>query len=137
MSMLPLKSSVQVVRASSVLTGAYVPGTVITVDEHNFLGINIAYTNGDEDSLDVKIEVSTDGGTTWFQQVTETTTSGAIAVALATRNYIATGNYATTVYPIKVPTSDTADKGQVRVSFKATGGTPTGTASASLVTGWA
>jgi len=134
--MLPLKGSVKTVRASAVLTSAYVAASVITVDEHNFLGINLAYTKGDETSMSMKVEVSTDGGTTWYQQTTETVSGGEISVALGERKYTATGNYSTVVSPIKVPSSDTSDKGQLRVSFKATGGTPTGTVAAELITGW-
>jgi len=135
--MLPLKGSVQAVRASAVLTGAYVPATVVSVDEHNFLGVNLFYTKGDETSMQMKIEVSTDGGTTYYQQTTETNSGGAVTVALAERTYSATGKYSTTVFPIKVPTSVSTGKGIVRVSFKATGGTPTGTVAAEIVTGWA
>lgn len=134
--MLPLKKEKRVIRSSAVLTASYVAATIITIDEHNFFGVNVAYTKGDETSMQMKIEVSTDGGTTWFQQQTESTSGGTITVAAAERSYSATGNYSTIVYPIKVPTSDTADQGQVRVSFKATGGSPTGTVAAESVIGW-
>lgn len=134
--MLPLKGSVQTVRASSAVTASYVPAIVITVDEHNFLGINIAYTKGGETTISMKVEVSTDGGTTWYQQTTETPSGGTISVALGERSYTGTGNYSTTVSPIKVATSDTGSKGQIRVSLKGVGGTPSGTVYAEVVTGW-
>lgn len=136
MNTLPLKGSVQTIRASAALTSSYVAATVFSVDEHNFLGINVKYTKGDETSMQMKVEVSTDGGTTYYQQTAELASGGTITPSLAERTYSATGNYATTIHPIKVPTSVATAKGQIKISFKATGGTPTGTVFAEVVTGW-
>lgn len=114
-----IEKSRHIIRASSTLTGAYVAGIVFSIDRHNFLGLEIVYTKGDETSAQVKIEVSTDGGVTYVQQDTETISGGTITVAAGERSFAATGNYAVVVDPIRAQL--------VKVSTKATGGTPTGT----------
>lgn len=121
--------STRTVRASSVLTSSYVAGTLISSDTQNFLGVMLSYTKGDETSCEVKIEVSLDGGVTFFQQDVETPdATGKIALTQGYRQLTATGNYAVTIYPMK------AD--QIKISAKATGGTPTGTLAVTSVTSW-
>lgn len=124
--MIQANKSKHTVRASAVLTAAYVAGTVFSSDEHNTLGVLVDYTKGDETSLEVKIESSIDGGTTYAQQITETATGGSIAVALAERTFTATGKYWVVVHPFKADT--------VKISVKATGGTPTGTVAITAMT---
>lgn len=124
----PNKSFPHVVRASSVLTGSYVAGTVFSSDEHNTLGVLVKYTKGDETYVEIKIESSIDNGTTYGQQSTETVTAGVIEVDLATRRFDATGNYWVVVTPIKA--------GQIKISSRASGGTPTGTLALDAQTSW-
>lgn len=124
----PNKSKPHVVRAVAVPTSSYVAGTVFSSDEQNCLGVLVKYTKGDETSLEVKIESSVDAGTTYGQQTTEIATGGSIAVALAERTFTATGNYWVLVNPFKADT--------VKISVKATGGTPTGTAGIDAFTCW-
>lgn len=136
--MLPLKSSAQVIASGVTLTSSYSAHTILSVDEQNFLGLLVKYTKGDETSLQYKVDISVDGGTTWFQQTTETVSGGTITVAVAERTVAATGNYSSVIFPIKVPQRPTTDgKGLIRISTKATGGTPTGTVSITATVGWA
>lgn len=129
MSIFNTGKSLHTVRASSVLTSSYVAGTVFSMDIQNFLGIELIYTKGDETSCEVKLETSTDGGTTYQQQIVETpASSGEIALALGYRKMTATGTYSVVVSPIK------AD--MVKISAKATGGTPTGTLAIKAITSW-
>lgn len=113
-----LSKSQQVVRAVGAPTGAYVAGTVVGMSKHNALAVEITYTKGDETSLQVKIEASIDG-TNYFQQVTESTSGGTITDTAGERSFSATGNYALFISPIRA--------NSVRISVKATAGTPTGT----------
>ena len=110
-----------VLRAVAVPTSSYVACTnLLSMDgSSNAVALEIIYTKGDETSLQVKLEVSNDGGTTYTQQVAESTSSGTVTVALAERSFSATGNYALFITPIKGLL--------VKISVKATGGTPTGT----------
>lgn len=137
MSTTETKGRARLVRDVAILTGSYVAGNEITIDEQNAIALLVQYTKGDETSLDIKVEVSIDGGATWFQESAEAVSSGSIATSLAIREYTATGNYSTVITPIKVAPLDTNDNfyGKIRVSFKATGGTPTGTVGAYAVTG--
>ena len=124
----PNKSTPHDVRTSAVLTGSYVAGTVFSSDEHNALGIMVSYTKGDETSLDMKIEASIDGGTTYAQQTVEAASGGTITPSPAIRQFTATGNYWVVISPIKAQL--------IKISVKATGGTPTGTVGISAQTSW-
>jgi hypothetical protein len=116
--MITANKSTHVVRASAVLTGTYVAGTVFSTDEHNAIGILVNYTKGDETTLELKIESSIDGGTTYAQQTVESATGGVITATAAERQFTGTGKYWVLVHPFKADT--------VKISVKATGGTPTG-----------
>lgn len=124
----PNKSIPHIVRAVAVPTASYVAGTVFSTDEHNFLGIFVEYTKGDETSLQLKIESSIDGGATYAQQTAEATSGGTVTVTLAERTFVGTGNYWVIVTPIKAY--------QIKISVKTTAGTPTGTVGVRAITGW-
>lgn len=127
--MLPLKKSKHTLRATAVLTASYVASTVVSLDEHNYAGILVKYTKGDEDSMTLKIETSIDGGTTYGQQSSEgSPSSGVVAVSPASRTFTATGNYWIPVHPLKADT--------IKVSVLATAGTPTGTVGLDAIIGW-
>lgn len=127
--MLPLKKSKHTIRAIAVPTASYVAGTIISTDEHNYAGILVKYTKGDETSIQLKIETSSDDGTTYGQQSAEgSPSSGNIAIDSAYRTFTATGNYWITVHPLKADT--------VKISVKSTGGTPTGTVGVDAIIGW-
>lgn len=117
--MIETYKSKHVVRAVAVPTATYVAGTVFSTEEHNCIGVLVKYTKGDENSIQVKIESSIDGGTTYGQQTVETATGGTVTPSLAERTFTATGNYWFLVNPFKADT--------VKISVKSTGGTPTGT----------
>lgn len=127
--MLPLKKSKHAVRASAVLTGSYVAGTVVSVDEHNYMGILVQYTKGDETTMELIVESSIDGGTTYGHQVAVgSPSSGVATVDDFVYQFGATDNYWIDVHPLKADT--------VKISVKATGGTPTGTCALTAITGW-
>lgn len=114
------------VRSSSTLTSSYVAGTVFSSDEHNTLGILVQYTKGDETSMQMKVESSIDGGTTYGQQTVEAAAGGTITPSLAERTFSASGNYWVLISPFKADT--------VKISVKATDGTPTGTCALTAMT---
>lgn len=136
--MFPMKASKTTIASAVTLTGSYVPATLVSMDEQNSIGINVNYAKGDETTMQMKIEVSTDGGTTWYQQTTEGISGGTITVTAGERSYTGTGKYATIVYPIKVAApSSGVTPGLVRISFKATGSSGSaGTVSAEATVGW-
>lgn len=103
-------------------------GTIFSSDEHNYLGILVQYTKGDETSLQVKVESSIDAGVTYGQQTAESVSGGTSTVSLLERSFAATGNYWIVISPMKADT--------IKISAKATGGTPTGTLTVSAITGW-
>lgn len=123
-----LSKSLVTVRAVAVPTSSYVAGTVFSMDTQNYVGISVVYSKGDETSLQVKVEFSFDGGTTYTQTAAESTSGGTITGSLAERSYAATGNYLIVINPIKADTC--------KISVKATGGTPTGTVGVKAITSW-
>jgi hypothetical protein len=103
------------VRVGAVATTAYVAGTTFSMDAHNALGLQIDYTKGNETSLDLKLEVSNDGGATYAQECAENTSSGTITESLAARAFAATGIYSIMVHPMRARL--------VKISVKTTYGT--------------
>lgn len=89
------------VRTASVLSGTYVAGTVFSMDAHNAIGLEVSYTKGTGDSMQFKVEVSNDGGTTYAQQVTETVSGGTVTDALAEHTIAATGVYSILITPVR------------------------------------
>jgi hypothetical protein len=122
-----------VFRVSSVLTGAYVAGAIASLDEHNAFGLELTYVKGDETSLQVKVETSIDGGVTYGQQVAITPSGGTSTTVPNEYSFVAASFPASQVMNILI-TPLKAD--HVRVSVKATGGTPTGTVVARGIFGW-
>ena len=128
------KSQPHPIKATTTLTGSYVAGTVVSIDEQNAIGLDIIYTKGDETSVEIKVESSDDAGTTFYQQITQSTSGGTITIVPAIYQITAASypsgasNITYIVTPIKGDT--------VKVSVKATGGTPTGTYKIDAVTGW-
>lgn len=124
----PNKSTPHTVRETAAPTSSYVAGTVFSMDEHNYLGVLVKYTKGDETNIKIKIESSVDGGTTYGQQVTQNASGGNVDVDLAVYTFDVTGNYWITVSPMKADT--------VKISVLATAGTPTGTVGIDAITAW-
>lgn len=112
-----------------VLTASYVAGTVFTMGDKNTLGIIIKYTKGDETSMQMKVEVSNDDGTTYGQEIAENVSGGTVTVSAAERSFSATGIHAFHIYPVRAT--------HVKISVKATGGTPTGTCAITAHPSWA
>lgn len=125
--MTPYAKQLLTVRAVTVLTGAYVAGTIRSFDRQNYLGILVKYTKGDETSLNLKVESSGDAGFTYGQQTTQTTSGAIVSNALAQYDFTVTGNYWIVINPFLADT--------VKISVKATGGTPTGTVGVDILTG--
>lgn len=114
----PITKKLYTVRAVSAPTASYVAGTVFSLDTENFVGVQIAYSKGDETSVQVKVELSIDGGLTYGQQETESVSGGTITATLGERSYGASGTYAFILNPLKGDL--------LKISVKATGGTPVG-----------
>ena len=123
-----------VVRAQTVLTSAYGGGTISSFDEHNAIGLEITYVKGDETSMSLKIEDSIDGGTTYGQQVTQTASGGTTTIVPNEYLFTAASYPASQIINVLV----TPLKGDhVKISVKATGGTPTGTVGIRVMYAWA
>ena len=121
--------SSHIVRASSTLTSSYVAGIDFSAEDANHLNIVVDYTNGDETTIEVQVESSNDGGTTFARQVSESVSSGTVTVSLSERQFAATGVYSLEIDKVRAKI--------LRISVKATGGTPTGTAAVTAYTSWA
>jgi len=104
-----------IVRSLSQVSTSYVAGTAFSMDAHNAIGLEIIYAKGTETSLEVKLEVSNDGGMTYAQQAAESTSGGTITCSLAERTITSTGTYSVLVQPVRARLA--------RVSTKATYGT--------------
>lgn len=123
-----------VIRDTTVLTGSYVAGTVASFDEHNGVGLEITYIKGDETSLQIKVEDSIDGGTTYGQEVAKSTSGGTTTVVPNEYSFTAASMASTQIMNILI----TPVKGDhIKVSAKATGGTPTGTLKIRVIFAWA
>ena len=109
--------TLRTIRSATTLTEEYVAGTVLSSGEDfNLLGLEVTFADSlNTASLELKIEVSNDGGTNYFQQVSEATSSGTVTVSEAERTFATPGSYALQITPIRAKL--------VRVSVKATGTT--------------
>lgn len=125
--MLQIDYTAKVLRASAILTNAYVAGTVLGVNPpvtasdpmpryFNQLVLYIAFTLGSLTSLQVKVEFSPDNGVTWYQEsVGSIGTIGSPTTetdGVLEHSFSATGNY-------RLPVNIADD--QIRVSVKGTG----------------
>lgn len=121
------------------LTGTYQNGTAIFVGEAEQVGLDIAYTMGSgetSNTLNVKIEFAGDDGdtapTTWFQEITESASSGTITMLKAARDFDAV-SAAGTADNIHVPIP--LDAKWVRISVKETGISQGGNGGTVTITG--
>lgn len=81
------------VRASAILTDAYVAGTVLAdMEKFNQLILEVSFTIGSLTSAEVKVEYSQDG-TTYYQDTNKSISSGTSTLYLANYTFSATGNY--------------------------------------------
>jgi len=91
------------IRASAVLTNAYVAATDIdaadNVSLYNQFILLIKFTIGSLTDLDIKVEFSHDG-TTWYQETFENISGAESTESLGHHTYAATGNYVLAV-PLK------------------------------------
>ena len=103
---------VKPIRASLVLTDAYVAGTVLDLAaKYNRAVLLLDFTVGSLTTAEIKIEFSTDN-TNWYQEVASSTTTGTTTETLAVHQIGATGKYR---IPLII-----ADR-YMRVSVKGTG----------------
>lgn len=124
----------------TVLTSSYVAGSIVSIvsNESNAIGVMVKYVKGDETSVQILVESTVDtgaltGSSNWHQQVTQAATGGSIALVPGIYTINASDCAATQLFTFIVsPVKATG----VRVSVKATGGTPTGTITTAVVTGW-
>ena len=112
--------SIKSLRASSVLTGSYVAGTVYSPQglspkqdpvNNNQLILYVGFTIGSLTSAELKIEFS-DDGTNYYQETTSSVSSGVSTDKLTEHKLEATGNYR-----IALPICDR----YIKVSVKGTG----------------
>lgn len=127
MSVLPLSLSQHIVRAKAAPTSSYVAGTIVSMEDQNYVGFEIDYTKGDESNIKVKVEISVDG-TNYYQEITEGASGGTITATAAERVFAATGKYSFSISPTRGRL--------VKVSVVATSGTPTGTVGINAHTAW-
>lgn len=99
------------IRASAILTGSYVAGTIIDTEGATQLILDVAFTKGSLTTAEIKVEFSPDG-TTYYQESSSSVASGVDTVSLAYHQLSATGNYR-----IAIPVMDK----KVKVSVKGTG----------------
>jgi len=113
-----------VLRASTTLTASYVASTnSVNVTGRDVAHIHIAWVKGDETSMEVIVEVSSDNGTTYDEiGFTAVPTAGVTVVSDTVLQFATASNTGTN---IRVA----LDKNfhLLRTSEKATAGTPTGT----------
>lgn len=115
------------------LTTSYVAGTVASFDEHNALGLEITYVKGSETTLNIKVESSIDGGTTYGQQIAQSTSGGTTTVTPNVYAFTAASMASTQVMNILI----TPIKGDhIRVSFEYAGGSTPGTVKIRGLFGW-
>lgn len=115
-----LSYAYRAIRASTVLTGSYVAGTVIgplglgtrtdPVD-NNQLNLYVSFTLGSLTSAEFKVEFS-DDGSTYYQQSSSSVSGGTSTDTVLEHTITATGNY-------RIPIS-IADR-YIKVSAKGTG----------------
>jgi len=104
-----------IVRDASALTNSYVAGNIIgDASEYNTLALEVDLTLGSLNSAELKIEVSNDG-VNYYQQVSETTSSGTTNIFLNERSMSEDGKYAFLISPIRAKF--------IKVSVKGTGTT--------------
>lgn len=108
--------SIVAVRASAILTGSYVAGTVLSYANlnpalRNQLILLVSFTIGSLTTAEIKVEYSHDG-TTYFQETFESISSGTSTLNLGVYQLGATGNY-TIAIPIKAA--------YIKISSKGTG----------------
>jgi len=115
------------IRATSALTGSYVAGNILGnsiigdntkelyIENQLLLYINIANL-GNMTSVQAKVEFS-DDQTNWYQETFEQITGGTAADTLGEHAFSSTGGYR-----LAIPLKDR----YVKVSFKGTGGSGTG-----------
>lgn len=116
------------VRSAAILTNSYVAGNVFSMTRDNTLGLEVDFTIGSLTSLDLKVEVSNDGGTTYAQQVSESTTAGETTVSLHAYTFEATG-----IYSVQIR----AFRGQlIKVSVKGDGTLTSSSAAVTAHTSW-
>ena len=107
------------IRPDTVLTNSYVVGNIRKVTTYGQATIYVKYVKGDETSMQVKIEFSPDDGGTFYQDTEYVYAGGVDTGTPKVVTFTATGNYR---IPIIVTDED------LRISVKATGGTPNGLA---------
>ena len=88
-----------VVRAAAITTNSYVAGNVVSMGNQNTLGLEVDFTLGSLTSMEIKIEVSNDAGTTYAQQVSESTTGAETTVTLHNYTFEVTGIYSLQIRP--------------------------------------
>lgn len=108
--------AIQAVRASAVLTGSYVAGTVISYANlnpalRNQLVLLVSFTIGSLTTAEIKVEYSHDG-TTYFQETFESISGTTSTLSLGVYQIGATGNYVIAI-PIKAS--------YIKISSKGTG----------------
>lgn len=122
-----------VFRTASLLTSSYVAGTIASYDEHNLVGLELTYVKGDETSIQIKVESSIDGGTTYAQQVTQSASGGTTSILPNEYSVTSASVAASVVMSILI---NPIKGDHLRVSVKETGGSSIGTLGVRGIFGW-
>lgn len=107
--------TVKAVRSAAILTSSYVAGTVLSANgKYNQLIVLWKFTKGSLTTGELKVEFSTDGGTTYYQQTFAAVSGTTSTDSLGEHAVSATGNYR---IPIAIGPGET----HIKISAKGTG----------------
>ena len=119
--------------APLLLTGAYVASSGIKLIPKQRIAMYVKYTNGDEISMDVELEMTYDG-TNWFVCSLQQGVKHVFNMTATANLRIGLTGPVPTVSTTGLTVGDVADdEAQLRVKVKANGGTPTGTVFVALL----
>ncbi len=128
----------QIIPTTTLLTSSYVSSVAVSTDEANILTLDFIYTKGDETSIQFIIYSTNDANPTiaaskWYQQVTASSTAGTTTLtpnvySVTAASVASVQNFSILVNPVKATA--------YYITYKSTGGTPTGTLSCQAYIGW-
>ena len=110
------------------LTASYVGGDTLKVDSTNQLTAYFTIAGFDATSIEWKFQLSDDLGTTWFDELTEEVSAGAVTQLVAVRSLPAANGTYVAYLPIPAVA-------HVRFAMKRTGGTAATTVHCSVTIG--
>ena len=127
-------SGAKSLKSTTTLTASYVATDEVVTWEYELLKFVLTYVKGDETTVEILLESSDDGGTTWRKLCVAETPSSGVSALVPHVLQLTPADWSATDYPSF--DVDVRAASRVRVKVKATGGTPTGTYAVSVVGGW-